>query len=642
VKLVIALVVLGACSGAPTTNSTKPGGTPLLWQTEALPWHLPHAVLAFAVNGDTALCGGGSWLFQVDLRTGKTVREARTGARSITAIAHISGDRWVVAGVGPGRLGEGAALAYAVNGTTLESTEIKLQKRDKDGFQPYPRVAVLKDGGVVITGQRQPLAIYDPASWTLRSVLDERTGWGDVSVRGDVLVATRDLREVMRFDVGTNGRRLLASGSAARALAGDGVEIVAQDDEVGVYVEGRRTHTLRTKLKSLTVDESGKQLIATAPGELRIYKLPTGELVKTIKLGSENMPLAGTLVATGKHVRLVSDGVLRTIDVQAGTITPTTAEPLQSYWLAIANDGRVLAANETVYTLANGKVTASSALADGASMETVRNDDPTRYLTVSDDGKTIHLHTIGDKAPKTWTLDEGGRSYEMWIARDGRVVIESETENGRRIVTTRGAKLEPIYPFNPDASVIAVDPDDDALVAIDGRVAVIGLDGKLRSTIRVPHCEATLAFGVAEPGGTRAITNDDMQLALWDRKTGALLANIDTAMPEDIVFIPGRPEILLNFDDRVVAWTPTKGTRTLSYAGVIEPAVSADGKRLALAFYDGRIAVFDLPALLAAAPLGPDLPAGEDIPDRCGETDPLIVPPKTSDDDDAPDDDPGD
>src|SRR6185436_9600081 len=84
-----------------------------------------------------------------------------------------------------------------------------------------PRIGVLSDGGVVITGRGLPLAIYDPVNWVTRSILDPQIGWGRVFVRGDILVVERG-GATRRYDMSTNGQHDLQRGWTHLAI-GDGM-----------------------------------------------------------------------------------------------------------------------------------------------------------------------------------------------------------------------------------------------------------------------------------------------------------------------------------------------------------------------------------------------------------------------------------
>ncbi|MBA2545038.1 MAG: WD40 repeat domain-containing protein [Deltaproteobacteria bacterium] len=632
-KLVTSLAVLCACSGSPTTRPTNPTGpqTPkvggLIWQTQAEPWHLPHGNTAVAAFEEVAVFGGQhGWLFQIDLETGKPIRERRLDMGTITSVAHLGNNKWIVAGLSSGEV-DSTTVAHVVDGATLASTEIKLNTRMKPASFALPNVVVLSDGGVAITGRGLPLAIYDPATWTVRTTLDPQLGWGRAAGRGEILLVERG-GVIKRWNTSTNGQRDLLRGYFTHAASASGVDIVRVARSgvwmAELYPEGGAAVPLKEHIDAFVVDPTGAQLITAARSELRIHALPSGEIKKRIPLDDKKLPLTA-MYMFGKRVAVIAGGVLRMIDLDTGVVTPKSGAPSQAMWLAVGNDGAILAANEHAWTMVGGNQVATEQIEDTTSMDKVRPDDPKRYVLTRVAGAvtTVWLRTFGDKTPKTWTLQQA--HSDTWLTTDGNLVFELAAEGAHEIVRTKGAGTELLFRFNADSEVFDVDPAADVMLSVDGRVAVASLDGTLRSTLRVPHCEGTLDFGIMERGGTRAALHDTRQLALWDRSAGKLLASVKIDTPEDVVFIPKRSELVLVFHDRVVLWTPTKGTRTLKAPSVLEPAVSADGKKLALSFHDGRIALYDIDGLNAATPLGADLPAGDPIPETCGETDPLAI-----------------
>jgi hypothetical protein len=647
VKLAL-LLALVACSGAsssPTTPTTPPASLPpgVLWQTTSEPWHLPRAASAEAVFGDLALFGGANgWMTLVDLKIGLPIRARKLDMGTITDVAHLGNNKWVIVGLSGTEL-ESATVAYAIDGDTLDPTEIKLGTRGKHSFA-LPHVAVVSEGGVVISGRGLPLHIYDPVTWGVRATLDNQIGWGRLTARGEILLAER-LGTVKRWNITTNGQRDLPRGTVTHVAVADGIDIirVARFGQwiAELHPDGGAAVQLKEQIDALAVDSTGKQLITAARNELRIHSLPDGKIIKSIPVDKQIG--LGAFRVFGKQVHVTGNGVLRVIDLETGAIKPAGPQSIQASSLAVGIDGGLLAANDDVWTVSGGKVTATERVGgDGAALEIMRIDDPRHYVTSKTDARNaiLSLHTFGDKTPKTWSLEESSVTA-TWITRDARLMFDAETRGEHKVMRTKDATVETLFAYNSDSEVLAADPEAELLISLDGRVAVVGLDGKTRSTIRVPHCESTLDFGVLEPGGTRAILYDTKDLSLWDRRTGKLIANIKAKSPEDVVFIPNRQEIVIAFEDKVVLWTPTKGARALRFPDVIEPAVSADGRKLALAYFDGRLGLYDLDGLIASTALGPDLPAGDPIPASCGEADPVALPPDEPDDSDGPDDEEG-
>lgn len=635
-KLVTSVLVLCACSGSsrPSTPTNPGPATPhvagLIWQTQAEPWHLPHSATTVAAFEDVALFGGHhGWLYQVDLKTGKPLRERRLDMGMITGVAHLGDNKWIAVGLSSREI-ESTTVAHAIDGATLETTEIKLNTRPKPMSFAVPHVAVSSDG-VVITGRGLPLAIYDPKTWTVKTTLDNQLGWGRAAARDEILVVER-LGLVKRWNVSTNGQRDLPRGTITHMGVADGVEVIRVARRsvwmAELHPDGAAAVPLNEQIDSLAVDSTGTQLITAARGELRIHALPSGEIKKRLPLGDPKLTVH-SMYLIGKRIGVISGGVFRLIDLDTGVVTPKNAAPVQANWIAVGNDGAILAANHTrdlAWSVVAGKTLATEPFDDGMSLDKIRTDDPKRYVLtkVVAGTTTVMLRAFGDNTTKTWTLEDSITS--TWLASDGNLLFEVESEGAHQIRRTKGSATEMLFKYNADSEVFDVDPAADVMISLDGRVAVVSFDGSLRSTLRVPHCEGTLDFGISELGGSRAALHDTKNLALWDRSTGKLLANIEITAPEDVLFIPKRSELLLVFHDRVVLWTPTRGTRTLAYPSIQNAAISADGKRLALSFHDARIALYDIDGLIAATPLGADFPAGEPIPETCGETDPIAIP----------------
>ncbi len=640
-KRVILLVVIAACSGGttskPPTKPTTSGANGLIWETPAEPWHVVHPSRAVLVTGDVGTFGGGSgWVFQVDLRTGALIRETKLAMGTVTSLLDLADNRILAVGFATSDL-DAPAAAFTLDPVTLASTPVKLPILPGKPTFVTPHAALVADGGVAISGRGLPLSIYDSKTWAVRATLDNTIGWSQLAARGEILIAAKT-GALKRFNVDTNGQRELPYGVTSHLVVADGAAIlrVARSGLwiVELHLEDKTVVVPQKEQVASLHPYDDKHYITTLKNEIRIHELPSGEIKKRITVDDGDSYLRGIAIANKRAV-VATGGVIRVIDLETGAVTPKQPGARQAPWLAVANDGSVLAGEDhQVWTVAGGKIGAIEPIEEGLSIDLIRSDDPRHYVISKVTGATgVTVRTFGDKAPRTLSLETAPKG--MWLARDGSLVLNVEGERSHRIMRAKTTSAEVLFAYNSDSDVLAVDPDDDILLALDGRVAVVGQDGRAKSTLRIPHCERSFALGVAEPGGSRAITYDNRDFALWDRKTGKLIANAKVDTPEDVLFLPRREEVVIVLDDRVVLWTPNKGTRTLKLAGVLEPAVSADGKKLALSFNDGRIAVYELDALIAATPLGPDLAAGDPIPETCGEVDPLEIP-QSADDDPPP------
>ncbi len=601
-------------------NANAPG---VVWETAAEPWRVLHAGNAGVVDGNRATFGGSQgWVHQFDLETGKPIRARKLDMGTVTSLVDLGDGRILVVGFAADGLF--APPAAFVLDAAFEPKKVVLVVRAFGKTLAIPKAAAVPNGGVVITGAGLPLSIYDSKDLSVRSTLDNASNWSNLAVRGDILLAERS-SNLKRFDLTTNGQRALGWSLTSGFVVGEGADVVRVTDNnkkiLRIFLENKTTVDLPEEVSSLHAYD-GKRFITTAKHELRVHDLPSGEIKKRITLPDAH----GSIVAiSGKRAVMASRGVVRMVDLETGDITPKVIGRHVD-WLAVGNDGVVLSgADPEVWTMSNGKITATETLAQDVGAEGYRGDDARHFVAVKRDERTatLDVHTFGEKAIRTVTSETP--IDDVYLGRDGTLLLTVDHDDHKRVLRAKGTKLEPLFEFNYDASTLAVDPDGDILLTLDGRVAVVGQDGKSIATLRVPHCETIWQTGALESTGNRAATFDQKDLALWDRKTGELLASIKVGRAETASFVPKRAELVLRFDDRVVLWSPTKGTRTLPWPGTTDLAISADGKKLALSFYDGRVGVYDLDVLLAA-PLQPDFAAGDALPETCGENDPLALP----------------
>jgi hypothetical protein len=599
----------------------------VIWETALEPWHVSYGGYASVLEGNRATFGSPrGWVHQFDLSTGKPLHDKKLEMGSITSLLDLGDGRILAVGFATSDLY--APPAAYVFDASFEPKQVALPTRGTTkGSFIFPRAVKVADNGIVIIGAGLPLSIYDAKDFSVRTTLDNQLGWNMVASRNEVLVASRS-NVVKRFDVITNGQRDLGYVSASHVVSVEGGEVIRSyaDRKYGVSLlrEDKTKTELPGEITSIH-DYDGKRFISTLKNELRIHEMPSGEIKKRIKLDDEAAYLSN-LAVSGKRAVAVSRGVVRMIDLETGEVTPKATGSRQGGWLAVGNDGAVLSGDGSqMWTMTGGK---ASPMEPADELEAMRSDDPKHYVTakrVVDGPATFEMHTFGDKTVKSITSETPVET--AWIARDGSLILSSDGDERKQLMRAKfGGKPELMFAFNHDADILGVEADSEIMLVLDGRVAVVGQNGALVSTIRVPHCAPIYAYGALEEAGTRAATWDNKDLALWDRKTGKLLASAALGTnPEEVQFLPKRAEVLLRFDERLVFWTG-KGLRALPWPGVHATAVSTDGKRLAVSFFDGRTGLYDLDALLAITPQQANFPAGEAIPETCGEADPLALP----------------
>lgn len=620
---VIWLAIACACGGG--GGDKRPvaprAGSAVIWETPREPWHVPHPGRVAMVVGDRATFGGPyGWVVELDLATGAVGRSRKLPMGLVTSLVDLGGGRRLVVGFATTQID--APPAAFVLDPAFEAKQVVLPVRNPTKARmTWPRAVRVADG-IVISGGGLPLSVYDPKDLSVRATIDNEIGWSGLGARGDILLAERDHR-IKRFDLSTNGQRDLGYGVSTHWVVADALDLirVARDRKwiVELHRDDKTTVALPDDTNALHPYDA-QHFITTKDHELRIHELPSGTITKRITVG-DDVRLGG-LAISGKRAIVNAGGGVRVIDLDTGAIHPRQ-QTRQAAWLAVGDDGLVLGGDEaSVWTMTGGKVLATEPATD---LETLRPDDPRHYVTAThtDATSTLVVHTVGDPAVRSTVVRKTALA-ELHLGRDGTLVTVTEYDDRKELASVKAGRSSTLFAFNQGAEAIAVEPGHDFLIAVDGRVAVTRQDGTPISTLRIPHCDTIYQHGQIDPDSTRAVTYDDKDLALWDRKTGTLVTSIKLGEPDDLRFIPKRAELVITFDDRVVLWSPTKGTRTLPWPGVLEPAVSPDGKKLALSFHDGRVGLYDLDALLAA-PLQPDFPAGDAVPETCGEDDPLRV-----------------
>jgi sugar lactone lactonase YvrE len=601
-----------------------------VWATQAAPWHLPHPPYDRAIVGDIAMIASNhGWVTKLDLRTGKVLADKRVAPDTFTlyGIEHLGNDRYFAIGMTGGIVADNFEVAgFTFDGTKLEGTKIPIATRPDKAYGS-PSIAMTTEG-LAIGGRGLPLALYDTTTWTVKTIIDPQLGWSNLSARGPILLAGKG--GTRRFDLSTNGQRKLNDNFTWVGASGEGVDVTMSYQSraliATIHVEGKAPVVLPDAITALTIDDTGKRLVTATKTEIRIHDLPGGEIKKRI-------PLAGItvakLAAAGSRVVFNHGGVERVVDLDSATLRPVDDGPTRPTGIAVDPDGTVLFASHDLVRMQHGKVLAREPLGD-AQLEVIRPDDTRRYATSTNERKTYHLRAFGSATPiGSWDFDDAPST--MWISRTNAMVFDYSHEGNKLLARTKGVNLATLTKRNDEADVMAMDPDGDALIALEGRVAVLAPDGKTRSTLQVPACEKLYAYGAIEIGGPRAATYTETAVAIWDRTTGRLIGAGELGqMPGEIHFPVKREEVLVQIDDRLVFWVPGKAVRTLTLGGIYSVAVSSDGKRIAVGFHDGRAAVYDFDGALAAATPGP-VPAVPDIQPSCSEKDPLLPDPEEPD-----------
>jgi len=104
-----------------------------------------------------------------------------------------------------------------------------------------------------------------------------------------------------------------------------------------------------------------------------------------------------------------------------------------------------------------------------------------------------------------------------------------------------------------------------------------------------------------EPGGDRAVSySDDDTVRVWDLRTGRELHRFEHASVSAVAFTTSGPRVLTTVEDKIVeVWDPLSRARLFMTPGlaaeVRNTALSMDGRRLAVAAWDGSGFLYDRP-----------------------------------------------
>lgn len=618
----LALATLAACWTAPTPAPPRGEALPgLVWATPArAPWRLPEIATALAVEpgGASAIVGGArGFVARIDLATGAVTDEQRLAPRLTSfELARLADGRWVIVGNDADTT---TTRAFVLAAATLAATEIPLAVAP-DRAAIHAGVAVTDDGGVVIAGKGLPLAIYDPRTWQMRTLLAPERGWNRPRVVGGTLaVALADV--AYGFDLATRARRVVGRTADVIATAprlarldldGDGVRR-AVVLERGV---ARATLPPADALAVTLSDDGARAVVATRVGVFA-YAEPFDDAHRTAAVALGPAGLAGVYgIALVDDRALVSTPAgLRVIDLARGTSSPPIAPPWgEPSALALAGDDTIAAvAPDLAWWLGAAGAVETVALAG----EVALAPDGARVATFRPMASEVVVRSRGG-ATQTWRTALA--LERVWVGTSTLAAVGSTDDEGMAIATSTGTRLA--YDHGR-----ALDVDADAGVALvgnqEGGAYVARLGPAPRIALVGPTCGPL--EGALERGGPRAITYANVrgrgELVLWDRTDGTALARARLpAAIRDVAFVRGADAIALALVDRVAVWAPRAGTlRTFPAPRVSR--IAATPTRLALAYEDGRVALLDRAAVEAT--VAPIAVAPGARPARCNPDDPF-------------------
>ncbi len=628
------VVCLAACGSTPAPHPAPPRSLPsvavagVAWSTPAQAFRSARHVtsLAAAADGSELLIGQADGnLALMELHTGATIAELAvpntetTDATSFYQLAATGPHRWIAYG-----LANPWELAYAIDSTggKLVATRIPLFSRVRaEGRAGTPSVAILDGGDAIVTGDDLPLAIYDPATWQVKRVLDPQLGWGNVSVSGNLVVAAYHRFTWQRVDL-TSGTVTSARPAELgvvthpEAIAGgrviypgrrdDGEHLVILDGATATWFPDPAMHWLR--------DATGTRVLVETKTGFEIRALPGGELLHRIA-----GPMPHETAFTGDRMIAVFDTTIRTLDLATGALSADPARPPGDVSeLAIDDTGAVIARAGSLWRLAGGAVVEEIRLDGPRELRSNIADDPTHYVLGTGDDAPSELHHFGSAtADATWS--ELG---SWWVGKTARASwgpLAPDSPSGQ-VTRFIGGKREPMFPTFPEVHAVDVDPDANIGVAATSERIGVWRDGKVASyEPRLAECHVS---GVRlERGGQRIVAWSEFGkiVALFDRRDGHTVGDAQLgARLVDVAFVRGRPELVVTTAaNELVVWTPNGAARTVVLPHLAHAAVSPDGRWLGLAFGDGRVAAVDYATFVASLPAGSPPPAAPPAPAKC-------------------------
>jgi hypothetical protein len=631
--------VLAGCwtERPPARPPPSPGGEVpgTLWITPKQPWRASAPPRRIAAAGGAALLVQSEGLIsRFDLAHGEVVRERVLGDLAIEDVIALPGGGWLAVG-----RKDQHAVAVALDAATLEPREVVTGiegRPSPDGLAftyAHANGAVVLDEGVAIAGQGLPLAIYDPVTWKIRRIVDPVLGWSRPAGAGTVLYAYGKAG-LRRFDLATGGSA--PAGSATYYLA-TARHLITRARYLGSWVLDIETAGQTTRLPvgafEAALDPIGERLAIRDGAAIRVFALAGGAPLGTYDLGDAGHGGSWAMAFDGGRLVVSVSSVVRVIDLATGAMTPAGAPPYgPGEQLALGADSAVRQLGTHLVRISDGRLVASTRL-EYSRLAVGSPHDVARYGVVPrGDERTLEVRAVDTAAPvSSWRASD--KIFGAWLGGAGDVVIHPlgfEAPPG--LYRGSRGRLEKLLPLHHDATVHDVDVDlGFALVARKAAMHLVRL-AEAASIRELPHpnCEEYVTAAL-ERGGDRIQVRDGDDLAIYRRTTGALVAAAHVEGAGEAVFVRGRDELLIAGRQAVRLWnTATGELRTQPVPRpVTDVQVSPDGRRAALLYGDGRIALVDLGVLRAA--MAPGRATAVKIDPTCERADPLEVEPLPED-----------
>jgi hypothetical protein len=247
----------------------------------------------------------------------------------------------------------------------------------------------------------------------------------------------------------------------------------------------------------------------------------------------------------------------------------------------------------------------------------------------------VNRFAIADGTTVTANPADGGPPIRRWLAPiapylgwfgGDDVVFEHKAHDRLQLARSHGDSLASLFTYELDAQLQDVDfRGDRAVVTWHGVAHQVSLDDGTRlGAVSIPGCPdgfVPAKTAVLEPGGPRVATSDAHIVAIWNGAAAVATTRFDDDVVEHAAFVAGG-DVAVLLHHHLALWTPATGEiRTIGVSSIFEIAASPNGRWLALAFGDDRVAVLDLGAFRAAVTAYPAVV--EPVPAACPHPDPF-------------------
>lgn len=240
---------------------------------------------------------------------------------------------------------------------------------------------------------------------------------------------------------------------------------------------------------------------------------------------------------------------------------------------------------------------------------------PTRAAIYTPDGKKIVSCSgwpVGDATVRVWEVSSGkllhtmkghtGNIDYMALSADGKTAYSASTDKTARIWDVETGKEKLVFKEHGEGGVtsIAVSPDGKTVVSGDNKWMILVWDaatGKVIHKVKA-HENEVRCLAISPDGKTLYSGSWDGTVKVWDLATMKMTKSLkhETKRVENFVLFDKGKKLVVACDVVTVWNLETGGSiRTFEgHPGAISIGVSADGRKLATGWYDGKMKLWNM------------------------------------------------